>query len=89
MIISDNRKPHEMRHYGAKSVECSEPYQFFFLERYNEAFMAEIDGFVDCVEKGAKPLASFEDGRRALILAEAAYLSMKERRLVQVSEVKA
>jgi myo-inositol 2-dehydrogenase/D-chiro-inositol 1-dehydrogenase len=89
MIISDNRKPHEMRRYGAKSVEASEPYQFFFLERYNEAFMAEIDGFVDCVEKGARPLASFEDGRRALILAEAAYLSMKERRLVQVSEVKA
>lgn len=89
MIISDNRKPHEMRRYGAKSVECSEPYQFFFLERYNEAFMAEIDGFVDCVEKGAKPLASFEDGRRALILAEAAYLSMKEGRLVQVSEVNA
>ncbi|MDP1577635.1 MAG: inositol 2-dehydrogenase, partial [Cypionkella sp.] len=81
MIISDNRKPHEMRRYGAKSVEASEPYQFFFLERYNEAFMAEIDGFVDCVEKGAAPLASFEDGRRALILAEAAYLSMKERRL--------
>jgi len=89
MIISDNRKPHEMRRYGAKSVEASEPYQFFFLERYNEAFMAEIDGFVDCVEKGAKPLASFEDGRRALILAEAAYLSMKERRLVQVSDVTA
>jgi myo-inositol 2-dehydrogenase / D-chiro-inositol 1-dehydrogenase len=89
MIISDNRKPHEMRRYGAKAVESSEPYQLFFLERYNEAFMAEIDGFVDCVEKGATPLASFEDGRRALILAEAAYLSMKERRLVQVSEVKA
>lgn len=89
MIISDNRKPHEMRRYSAKAVESSEPYQFFFLERYNEAFMAEIDGFVDCVEKGATPLASFEDGRRALILAEAAYLSMKERRLVQVSEVKA
>ena len=87
MLISDNRKPHELRRYGAKAVEASEPYQFFFLERYNEAFMAEIDGFVDCVEKGAKPLASFEDGRRALILAEAAYLSMKERRLVQVSEV--
>lgn len=87
MIISDNRKPHEMRRYGAKSVESSEPYQFFFLERYLEAFNAEIDGFVDCVEKGAVPLASFEDGRRALILAEAAYLSMREGRLVQVSEI--
>jgi myo-inositol 2-dehydrogenase/D-chiro-inositol 1-dehydrogenase len=89
MLISDNRKPHEMRRYTATTTETSAPYQFFFLERYNEAFMAEIDGFVDCVEKGAAPLASFEDGRRALILAEAAYLSMKERRLVQVSEVKA
>src|SRR3954463_12637329 len=89
MLISDNRKPHEMRRFTSKTVEASEPYQFFFLERYLEAFMAEIDGFVDCVEKGAVPLASFEDGRRALILAEAAYISMRERRLVQVSQVTA
>lgn len=86
MIISDNRKPHEMRRYSSKFVESSEPYQFFFLERYLEAFMAEIDGFVDCVEKGVAPLASFEDGRRALILAEAAYISMREGRMVNVSE---
>ncbi len=89
MIISDNRKPHELRRYSAKTVEASEPYQLFFLERYLEAFMAEIDGFVDCVEKGATPLASFEDGRRALILAEAAYISMREGRMVKVSEVQA
>jgi myo-inositol 2-dehydrogenase/D-chiro-inositol 1-dehydrogenase len=87
MVISDNRKPHELRRYNKNSVEAAEPYQFFFLERYHEAFMAEIDGFVDCVEKGSAPLASFEDGRRALILAEAAYMSMRERRMVKVSEV--
>lgn len=87
MLISDNRKPHELRRYTSATTETSQPYQFFFLERYLEAFMAEIDGFVDCVEKGAVPLASFEDGRRALILAEAAYLSMRERRLVRVSEI--
>lgn len=87
MLISDNRKPHELRRFTSQRVEASEPYQFFFLERYLEAFMAEIDGFVDCVEKGAAPLASFEDGRRALILAEAAYLSLREHRLVNVSEV--
>lgn len=87
MLISDNRKPNELRRYSAKSTEAAAPYQFFFLERYLEAFMAEIDGFVDCVEKGATPLASFEDGRRALILAEAAYRSMHERRLVNVAEI--
>jgi myo-inositol 2-dehydrogenase / D-chiro-inositol 1-dehydrogenase len=87
MLLSDNRKPHELRRYTATTTETSQPYQFFFLERYLEAFMAEIDGFVDCVEKGAQPLASFEDGRRALILAEAAYLSLREGRLVKVSEI--
>ncbi|TPI64826.1 inositol 2-dehydrogenase [Mesorhizobium sp. B3-1-3] len=87
MLLSDNRKPHELRRFTSTAAEASQPYQFFFLERYQEAFTAEIDGFVDCVEKGAVPLASFEDGRRALILAEAAYKSMKERRLVRVSEV--
>ncbi len=89
MVISDNRKPHEVRRFTSTTTETSQPYQFFFLERYLEAFMAEIDGFVDCVEKGAVPLASFEDGRRALILAEAAYLSMREKRLVKVSEISA
>lgn len=87
MLLSDNRKPHELRRYTATTTETSQPYQFFFLERYLEAFMAEIDGFVDCVEKDAQPLASFEDGRRALILAEAAYVSLREGRLVKVSEI--
>ena len=89
MVISDNRKPHEVRRFTSTATETGQPYQFFFLERHLEAFMAGIDGFVDCVEKGAVPLASFEDGRRALTLAEAAYRSMREKRLVNVSEVSA
>jgi len=87
MVVSGNRKPHEMRRYSAKNVESAEPYQFFFIERYREAFMAELDAFVDAVETGAQPEVDFEDGRRALILAEAAYVSFRERRLVSVSEI--
>ena len=87
MVQSGNRKPHEMRRYSAKSIEGAEPYLFFFIERYTEAFMAEIDAFVDAVETGGQPEVSFEDGRRALILAEAAYKSLSEKRLVQVSEI--
>ena len=49
--------------------------------------MAEIDAFVDAIESGKEPEPSFEDGRRALILAEAAYASIREKRLVQVSEI--
>ena len=87
MVLSDNRKPHEMRTYSATTTEVSAPYQFFFLERYSEAFNAQIDFFVDAVENGTAPEVGFEDGRQALILAEAAYKSLAEGRLVQVSEI--
>jgi len=88
MLQSNNRKPHEVKRYTANTTETSEPYQYFFIERYHEAFMAEISAFVDCVETRKTPEVGFEDGRRALILAEAAYLSIAENRLVHVAELK-
>lgn len=87
MVISDNRKPHEVRKFSESQVEVGAQYQLFFLERYQEAFNACIDMFVDVVQKGHAPEAGFEDGRRALILAEAAYKSLAEGRMVQVSEI--
>lgn len=87
MVVSGNRRPHEVTRYGATVTEAAEPYLFFFVERYAEAFRAEIDAFVDCVEKGTPPEVGFEDGRRALILAEAAYRSLKDGRMVRVDEI--
>lgn len=87
MVISGNRKPHELRRFSAARTEAAEPYLDFFIERYREAFDAEIDAFVTCVEKGEPPLVGFEDGRRALILAEAAMKSAIEGRSVKVSEI--
>jgi len=87
MLLSDNRKPHETRRFSASRVEAAEPYQFFFIERYEQAFMAEIDAFVDGVAAGRALSPGFEDGRRALILAEAAYLSLREGRMVKIAEV--
>jgi myo-inositol 2-dehydrogenase / D-chiro-inositol 1-dehydrogenase len=86
MIISDNRKPHEVKRFAANRTEMAEPYLLFFLERYNEAFVAEIDAFVDAVEAGRTPSPSVEDGLRALVLAEAAYRSLREGRIVRVQE---
>ena len=61
----------------------------FFMTRYTEAYAAEIGAFIDAV--GAKTAAapSGEDGLLALALAEAALLSVKEGRMVKVSEVTA
>ena len=87
MLISDNRKPYELRRYSAQESETSQPYLHFFLERYHEAFMAEIAAFVEAVKNHKPAEVGFEDGRQALVLAEATYLSISEKRLVQVEEV--
>ena len=87
MLLSDNRKPHEAKIFAKNRVEASSPYLAFFTERYKEAFGKEIDSFIKCIEEGSSPEVGFEDGRRALILAEAAYLSISEKRLVRVNEV--
>ncbi len=87
MVQSLNRRPHELRRFGARQVEAGEPYLEFFIERYRQAFDAEIDAFVDTVLNGAPVQASFEDGRRALVLAEAAMKSAREGRMVRVGEV--
>ncbi len=87
MLVSGNRKAHETTRYGATTTEAGGPYQFFFIERYAEAFRAEIDAFVDSVEQGTPVQVGFDDGRRALILAEAAYRSIATGRMVSVEEI--
>ena len=87
MLISGNRKPHEMRRYSASATAVGEPYLNFFIERYSEAFAEELTAFADCIENGTAPSPDFEDGRRALLLAEASYVSIAENRMVKVSEV--
>lgn len=56
---------------------CADPVQHFFLERYAEAYRAELATFVNCVEKGEAPSPSGEDGLAAQRLADAATLSWK------------
>jgi len=87
MVISGNRRTNELRRYSAEETEAATPYLDFFIERYREAFDAEIDAFVASVEKGEPPQVGFEDGRRALILAEAAMKSAIEGRFVNVGEI--
>lgn len=87
MAVSENRRGQEARLYTAAFTDRSEPYLNFFIERYVEAFNAEIGAFVDSVEKGTAPEVGFEDGRLALVLAEAALKSAREGRVVKTSEI--
>lgn len=59
----------------------------FFLERYMPAYKAEIAAFVAAVEGGTTPPTTGKDGLMALVLAEAANISVAEGRAVKTSEI--
>ncbi|MBV1823038.1 inositol 2-dehydrogenase [Komagataeibacter oboediens] len=87
MAVSENRRPHHMVLSGSTFTEHAAPLLNFFIERYREAFDAEIDAFVDAVENGSPVAVSYHDGRQALLLAEAALKSLKEGRIVTTDEI--
>ena len=59
----------------------------FFAHRYLDAYIAELDAFVESVRNNSEPLVIGNDGRAALVLAIAAFRSYVEGRPVLVSEV--
>ena len=86
MAISENRTEHNARLYRADYTGKSAPLLNFFIDRYEHAFSAEIDAFVDVVETGSSPGVGFHDGHMALVLAEAAFKSACEGRPVHLHE---
>jgi len=62
----------------------AEPLLDFFMERYAEAYRAELAAFVEAFATGAPMSPSGEDGLRALLLADAAEESMRTGRVVRV-----
>ncbi|MFY0633447.1 MAG: inositol 2-dehydrogenase [Vannielia sp.] len=87
MAISENQAENNMRLYGATFTDRQAPLLNFFIERYQQAFATEIDAFVDAIENKTAPAVGFDDGHKALLLAEAAGLSAKEGRPVKLSEM--
>lgn len=87
MALSDNHRNHHMVKYSESATNVAAPLQHFFIERYQAAFEAEIDNFVDAAEGKAPLDVDFEDGRKALVLADACFRSIAEGRTVKVSEI--
>lgn len=61
----------------------------FFMERYADAYVNEMKAFVDVVVNDKPVPCGIEDGRKTVIYAAAAELSIKEKRTVKVSEISA
>jgi myo-inositol 2-dehydrogenase/D-chiro-inositol 1-dehydrogenase len=79
MLRAGNRMPTSVELSDGKAISGDKPL-YFFVERYAESYAAELDHFVECIEKGRKPDVGAADGRKAMILCEAALASAKSGR---------
>jgi myo-inositol 2-dehydrogenase/D-chiro-inositol 1-dehydrogenase len=60
--------------------ECSQS----FLERFDAAYLAEAQEFVDCIRSGRRPVVTVQDGTRATEVAFAATRSFREDQLIRL-----
>ena len=80
-IVVGNQVAHQAVYSNTKGVHSALPL-YFFLERYQDSYVAEIRSFIDSVTKDAVPRVSGNDGRRALVMGLAAWESYKSRQPV-------
>ena len=75
-ITADNETPNLTTLYTEVGVMREKPL-YFFLERYNEAFIAEEQGFVDAVLEDKPTLVNATDGLKPVLIAMAAKKSLE------------
>jgi myo-inositol 2-dehydrogenase/D-chiro-inositol 1-dehydrogenase len=85
-LIAGNRVPTTVEVADGASVRADRPLHFF-LERYAEAYRAELRAFIAALARRRAMPVGPEDGRMALVLAEAALRSHRQRRPVRVAEI--
>jgi myo-inositol 2-dehydrogenase/D-chiro-inositol 1-dehydrogenase len=79
MLRAGNRMPTSVEISNGAAISTDKPL-YFFVERYSESYTAELDHFVECIQTGREPDVGAQDGRRAMILCEAALASAKSGR---------
>jgi myo-inositol 2-dehydrogenase/D-chiro-inositol 1-dehydrogenase len=83
-----NHTPDNAIYSNAAGVHSALPL-FFFIERYTEAYLAEMQEFITCVLEDRSPSVTGIDGRIPLVMGLAAWKSYRENRPVKLSEVEA
>lgn len=84
MIRAENESTNTVELFNAQGA-CKDNPPRFFLERYKSAYRRELDEFVDSIAKRSAPAVSGNDGRMALVMADAALLSCKTGQPINLS----
>jgi myo-inositol 2-dehydrogenase/D-chiro-inositol 1-dehydrogenase len=85
-LFADNPLPHATRVANERGYHTA-PLHYFFVERYREAYIAEIKAFVEAVREGKEPPVTGLDGKIPVVIGYAAKKSLLERRPVRLGEI--
>ena len=84
-LVTEAERDTPVWKYGEAGIQGD--YVYYFLERFRDAYRAEVQAFVDAVREGRTPTPGAEDALEALRVALAATKSLKEKCPVEVSEI--
>ena len=84
-ITVKNDHPNSAELSTEEGVYLDKP-KYFFLERYQEAFIEEVKLFADCILNEKEPPVNGNDGLQAEIIAHLAKKSLLEKRPVNIKE---
>jgi len=83
-VVVENKTPTEVTIHSADAIESDKPLHFF-LERYQEAYLAEMNQFVTCVQEDKKPPVGGLDGKISVAMGYAALESLNKGTFVKVN----
>lgn len=86
MAKVDNNMPDNHELYDAQGTHGSLPLNFF-MERYTQSYLHEMKMFIEALHQDAAVPVDGYDGLKAMGIALAASLSVKENRPVRLSEI--
>jgi myo-inositol 2-dehydrogenase / D-chiro-inositol 1-dehydrogenase len=84
MLQAGNQYPTSVESWSAARTGARDAVLNFFIERYREAYEAELDAFISSVEEGRAVSPDFSDGLKALELAAAAERSFRTGQVVDL-----
>jgi len=84
--MADNNTPTSMVVYNESGTIRDKPL-YFFLERYEAAFVAEMHAFVNAVREDKSTVVSGKDGLAPVLIALAAQESLKSGKTIEVVPV--
>ncbi len=85
MLISNNKREKETSLYSNNFTSSKSSFMNFFVERYKEAYKLQLNDLKMFIKNNIKPLAQFEEGRKALIMANAAAKSLKSKKFEKLA----